>query len=88
MAWSPGSVTVGARLKPMRARYSRRASRSSGLPTSAVKEAARTTDFAGTRWAAAFSVVSTTARPGSPSASAASVAMRAAEMSALGLMRS
>jgi transcription-repair coupling factor (superfamily II helicase) len=58
------------------------------MATRAVKAASASTSRAGTRWAAAFSVVSRTKRSGMSWTSAASVAMRVAEMSALGETRS
>ena len=57
-------------------------------PTAAAKAADCKTARAGTNWLAALSVVNTMKGPDSPPAKAASVAMRLAEISALGDMRS
>ena len=57
-------------------------------PTSAVKLAAASTSRAGTRWVAALTVVRIAAGREKPAASAASVAMRRAAISAPGEMRS
>ncbi len=58
------------------------------FPTRATKAAPFSTSRAGVRWVAAFSVVSRMKRPGIPCASPASVAIRAAAISACGLTRS
>jgi hypothetical protein len=72
----------------MRTRKVRRPASSIREPTRAVKAASRRTSRAGRRWVAAVIVVSSTKRGGIAWVSAASVAMRAAEMSGLGETRS
>ena len=84
----PGSVTVGAWVKPMRTRKSRSAASSMRWPTRAAKPAPFSVARAGTGWVIALSVVSRTSGPLRPCASAVSVAIRSAEISAAGPTRS
>ncbi len=72
----------------MRTRKLRKAASSIRLPTRALNAASRSSARSGIRWVAALIVVSSTNRAGIPCTRAASVAMRRAEMSALGDTRS
>ena len=72
----------------MRTRKSRSAASSMRLPTRAENAASRSTSRAGIRWVAALTVVSRMNRSGMPWASAASVAIRVAEISGFGDTRS
>jgi hypothetical protein len=85
---SPASVTVATWAKPMRTRYARSPASSIRPPTVAVKLDSRSTARGGTRCVAALTVVRITAGRSNPAASAASVAMRCAEISELGEIRS
>ena len=87
-AKSPGSVTVGARLNPMRTRKALSASSSIRRPAVAAKVAPRSVSRDGASCMAAAAVVSSTKRVGIPWTSPARVAIRAAEMSARGDTRS
>ena len=87
-AKSPCSITVEARLKPIRASQATSASVSTCRPASATKLASASVARGGTRWVAALSVARITAGRSKPCASAARVAMRAAAISGFGETRS
>ena len=85
---SPGSITVGVCVKPMRTRKSRSAASSMRWSMRAENPAPRSTSRDGTLWVRADSVVSSTNLPVNPCASAVSVAIRVDETSAAGDIRS
>ena len=79
---------IGAQQDALAAAKEKRQSAQARPPTVATKAELRRRSRGGRYWVAAFSVVSTTMGPDSPDARAASVAMRAAEISGLGDTRS
>jgi hypothetical protein len=87
-AKSPGSTTVEAREKPIRASQAVSASMSTWRPASAVKLAPATVSGVGTRCEAALRVVTSTAGRSHPCAMAARVAIRVAAISGFGETRS